>query len=217
MTRVLYRPPRLLETFGESVVQYYVLSEISDMDDKVRLRRGIVRSGRPRVITPHYFLNQSLDNFGEDAKRYFDEVLKRKDSMRILQYGLRFEKEELREEVLGGNVEELAEQIAKEAQDHLRELRGVMIGPDAFWEISLLVFLNELVNRSGPRNVRDLAAHGLLDLQEGIPWAVRNEIRDEFAAVNSREKAEALGVKLRDYGIFDQYEDLFFDLYQKFR
>jgi len=217
MTRVVYRPPRLLETFGETVVQYYVLSAVSDEDEKVRLRRGVVRSARPRVITPHFFLHEALDNFGEDARRYFADVLNRKDSMRIVQYGLRFEKEEHNEELLGGMVDDIAEQVAKDAQDNLRELRGVMVGPDPFWEVSLLVFLNELVNRSGPRNARELAARGLLDLESGVPWAVRNELRDDFAAVDSRDKAEALGKKLRDYGVFDEYEDRFFDLYQKYR
>ncbi|HQL10141.1 MAG TPA: hypothetical protein PLE35_11110 [Lentisphaeria bacterium] len=216
MTRVVYRPPRLLETFGETVVQYYVLSEVPDVDEKVRMRRGVVRSARPRVITPHYFLHEALDNFGEDARRYFGDVLNRKDSMRIVQYGLRFEKEEHNEELLGGMVDDIAEQVAKDAQDNLRELRGVMVGPDPFWEVSLLVFLNELVNRSGPRNARELAARGLLDLEGGVPWAVRNEIRDDFAAADSRDKAEALGKKLRDYGVFDEYEDRFFDLYQKY-
>lgn len=217
MTQVVYRPPRLLETFGETTVQYVVLSAVEDADDKVRLRRGRLRSARPRVITPHFFMHEALANFGEDARRYFAEVLNRKDSLRIVQYGLRFEKEEHNEELVSGMVEDVAEQVAKDAQDTLSELRGVMIGPDRFWELSLLVFLNELINRSGQHNAREMAAQGLLDLKGGVPWAVRNEIKDDFAAVDSRQKAEALGKKLRDYGVFDEYEDPFFDLYRRFR
>ena len=63
-------------------------------EEHVRLRRGIVRSSRPLVVAPQYYRSQMLENFGEDAKSYLDEVLSRQDSLRIIQYGLRFMKEE---------------------------------------------------------------------------------------------------------------------------
>jgi hypothetical protein len=44
-TRVVYSPPKLLETFGETVVRYYVLSELLDEVGAVRIRQGHVMAG----------------------------------------------------------------------------------------------------------------------------------------------------------------------------
>lgn len=217
MTQVVYRPPRLLETFGETAVYYSVLSEIFDSESKIRLRSGIVRAARPKVVTPHFFLNQALENFGPDARKYFADLLQRKDGARILQYGLAFQKEEHSEEVVGGEILEVADQIARDAQDNLTEVRGVIIGMDQFWEVSLLGFANDLIKRSAPFNAKEMSRQGLLNLDRGIPRAIQQELDDDFAVVDSRAKADELGKKLRDYGLFDEYEDRFFDLYKAVR
>ncbi|HPY90427.1 MAG TPA: hypothetical protein PLE92_03975 [Lentisphaeria bacterium] len=218
MTRVVYRPPRLLETFGETSVFYSVLSEIFVSDEsKIRLRNGVIRAARPKVITPHFLLNQALENFGPDARKYFADLLQRKDGTRILQYGLTLQKEEHSEEIIGGEILETADQIAREAQDNLTEVRGVIIGMDQFWEVSLLGFANDLIKRSAPYNAREMSRHGLFNLDQGIPRAIHQEIEADFAAANTRAKADDLGKKLRDYGLFDDYEDRFFELYKAVR
>ena len=64
-------PPKLLETFGETSVNYLVLSEDMDFSDKIRLRRVW---SVPRVHASSrrkYFLKQAVSNFGEDAKVLF--------------------------------------------------------------------------------------------------------------------------------------------------
>ena len=94
---------------------------------------------------------------------------------------------------------------------------GVVIGDDDHWEVSLLKFINEVVQRSLPHNARDMARRGLLQASSNnVPNAVRVELESEFrAAAGSRGKARELGEKLRSYGLFDEYEDRFFDLYRK--
>ena len=63
-TKVVYAPPKVLETFGETSVHYVMLAEVLDEVGKIRIRQGNVTAQRPRVIMPHYFVNQSLLNFG---------------------------------------------------------------------------------------------------------------------------------------------------------
>ena len=142
-TRIVYMPPKLLETFGETSVNYLVLSEDMDFPDKIRLRRGLVSAARPRIITPQYFLKQAVSNFGEDAKKYFSEVLNAKDTARFMEYGLVFKKQEYSEEVVSGQLQEIADQAARDAQDNLSELRGVIIAVDDTWEVSLLHFITQ--------------------------------------------------------------------------
>lgn len=219
LTKLVYMPPKLLETFGETNVVYNVVSAVESEGEsgRVRIRKGIVKAARPRVVTPHYYQQQMLENFGEDARGYLEKVLSRRDSLRIIQYGLCFEKEERSEEVVGGEVEEIANQIAANAQDELSVVQGVLTGPDGLWEVSLMVFINTLVQRSVPHNAHEMAGRGLFDLGGGIPMAVRQELDMDFSMVDTLSKADDLGRKLRDYGVFEAYEDRFFELYKKLR
>ena len=92
-----------------------------------------------------------------------------------------------------------------------------MIGLDRYWEVSLMTFINALVKQSVPGNARDMARDGLLGLDRGIPVAVRMEIDADFDNCDTLSKAEDLGRKLRDYGLFEQYEDRFYGLYMRLK
>ena len=81
-----------------------------------------------------------------------------------------------------------------------------------------MVFINALVRRSVPHTAHELANRGLLDLGlGGLPNAVIQEINDDFANADSLAKADDLGRKLRDYGIFETFEDRFYELYRRLR
>lgn len=215
-TRVVYAPPKLLETFGETVVRYYLVSELLDEVGKVRIRQGRVMAERPRVITPHFLLNQALENFGDDARKYLETFLSSQENLRIIEYGLRFRKEDHSQETVQGNVEEVAEQVAADARRLTTDVAGVVIGVDDHWEVSLLQFVSNLVKRSVPHNAQQMAGRGLLDLSSGTPNAVRVEIESEFReAEGSLDRVRRLGDKLRSYGLFEQYEDRFFALYRR--
>ncbi len=216
-TQIVYMPPKLLETFGESSVNYLIFSEDMDSPEKIRLRKGIVSAARPRIITPHYFMKNALENFGPEARKYFAEVLNSRDTARFMEYGLAFEKKEYNEELLSGQIMELASQAAKEAQDNISELRGVIIAVDDTWEISLLHFITELVKRSVPHHAREMSRKGLLDIGGGMPIAVRNELDQDFDACDTLNKAHNLAAKMRDYGVFDEFEDRFYELYKKLK
>ena len=80
-----------------------------------------------------------------------------------------------------------------------------------------MTFINALVKQSVPGNARDMARDGLLGLDRGIPVAVRMEIDADFDNCDTLSKAEDLGRKLRDYGLFEQYEDRFYSLYMRLK
>ena len=213
-TRIVYMPHKLLETFGETAVHYSLVTE--RQEGLLCLRTGVVKAARPRIITPHYLASQALANFGEDARKYFEDLLSRQEGAGILQYGLAFEKEEQSEQTISGNSVEVAEQIARTAQDNLSEIRGVLLGDERHWEIALVFFLKLLVNQSAPINAREMAGRGMFARHNGIPLGISDEIDADFHSCTTRQQADALGNKLRDYGIFDAYEDRFFQLYSRF-
>ena len=216
-TQIVYMPPKLLETFGETLVHYLVVAEDPDNPAQIHLHDGVVTAERPRIITPQYYRQRMVENFGEDAQRYFDEVLAKDTTARFLQYGLKFSKQEYHTHQVTGDLREIAEQAAKDAQDNLHELRGVIVGTNDTWEGSLLYFITQLVQRSLPYHARDIAQRGLLDLQDGVPAAVRMEIEDDLQNCTTLESARNLGAKLRDYGLFEQFEDRFYEVYRRVR
>lgn len=218
-TRIVYMPPKLIETFGESMVDYTLVCEDQDNPAAVRVRTGLVVAERPRIITPGCYMQEHIENFSPEARRYFEEVMARNDSARIIQYGLRFRKENSSEQVVSGNVGDVAEQAARDAQDDLTHIHGVIIGSDYAGEVSLMYFITELVKRSLPHNARDFARNGFLGRNDGgspVPL-LRARVLSDMAQCNSREAAEELGRRLRDAGCFELFEDEFFELYRKFR
>lgn len=213
-TRVVYNPRESLETFGETAIHYFLLSDLLDSVNQVRIRQGKILAERPRVITPKYFVSQALHNFGEEAQSYIEWLLNSAEGIRVLEYGLRFRKEEYSEEVVAGNIDEIGEQVAKQAEKNDHERCAVLIGVDDLWEVSLLKFFSDVIRGSAPHNFRDLAGRGLLDASSGnVPNAVRIEIESDFrTAEGDRDRVQQLGAKLRQYGLFDEYQDRFFGL-----
>ncbi|MFA6815815.1 MAG: hypothetical protein WCS73_05920 [Lentisphaeria bacterium] len=217
LTEIVYMPSKILETFGESRVKYLILSEDMENPSKICLRSGVVLAERPRIITPQYFIQQNIQNFNADARKYFSEVLSGKQRALFVQYGLNFRKEAYTEEFVMGQIQEIAHQAAGDAQDNLQEMRGVIIAPDDGWEISLMKFITELVQKSAPYHMQQLSRHGDLTLVGGVPKSVHNEIEKDFTVCNSLNKAKELGAKLRDYGIFENYEDRFYELFRRLK
>jgi len=213
-TRVVSSPKKVLETFGATAIQYHLLSDLLDDVGRVRIRRGKVVAERPQVITPSYYVSQALENFGKEAQEYVEGLLSSAAGVRILQYGLRFRKEEHSEETVQGNIEDVADQVTDDVHRDDGTLSAVLIGVDDLWEICLLKFLGDVIQSSAPHNFRELSSRGLLEASDGqVPNAVRVEIESDFrAAQGNHDRVQLLGRKLKKYGLFPQYEDRFYTL-----
>ncbi|MBT3377140.1 MAG: hypothetical protein HN742_41375 [Lentisphaerae bacterium] len=213
-TQVVSSPKKVLETFGATAIQYHLLSDLLDDVGKVRIRRGKIVAERPQVITPSYYINQALENFGKEAEQYIEGLRHTAAGMRFLQYGLKFRKEEHSEEVVQGDIGEVADQVSADVHRDDGTLSAVLIGVDDLWEICLLKFVGDVVQTSAPHNFRELSDRGLLDSSDGhVPNAVRVEIESDFRAAQGHyDQTQLLGQKLKKYGLFEQYEDRFYAL-----
>jgi hypothetical protein len=62
-------------------------------------------------------------------------------------------------------------------------------------------------------NVRDLERRRMFDLNPGVPSSIREEIEIAFSeAGRDHSKIKELGAKLQKHGVFNEYEDRFFEL-----
>lgn len=206
-TRVVLAPRQTLETFGTTTVRYHLLSELMDSVNQVRVREGKVFSERPQIITPSQF-RKMVQGFGEDAEEFLQKMAENGRIPRILRYGLQFGKAETHEEIINESIDSVAARLKDQVRDAGGGLSAVVVGADEMWEVSLLKFMVDYVERSVPSNLEDIATREREERQE-----LRREIEMDFlAAAADRSRVKSLGDKLQRYGLFEEYEDRFLAL-----
>lgn len=212
-TRLLVTPARRLETFGTTILNYHLITELLDSVDQIRIREGRIQAQRPQIMTPSSYAGSLLDGFGEEAEQYADWLRKHEGDLQILQYGFVIRKKEISEEIISDSLETVCERVCKRIASKDDPMAAVVVGVDEPWEVCLLKLMVDVIRESAPGNVRDIRRRHLLDDVGGVPRAVRNEIEADFAeAARNAELIKPLGNKLQKYGLFEEYEDRFYSL-----
>jgi hypothetical protein len=212
-TRLLRAPKKLLSTFGATNIEYHLVSPVEDLPNKTRLRRGHVTSERPAILTPE-LLRERFEGFGPDSNGFMDWLNQRhRDLLRALEY--RFKNKDFTTSVLSEAPHATALRIKEDLEARDVSQSAVIECPDAAWSLALMNFTLEQAARSFPVNVRDLETHGLFE--PGSNEARRRESEIERLFEQARADAlarSALSAKLKEYGLFEKYEDRFLSLYR---
>ena len=217
-TRVVLLPSRRLETFGATVLNYHLVSELMDTVDKVRIREGRIQAQRPQIITPPSMESSPLEGFGVEAERYVDWLREHSQDFRMLQYGFVISKQEGTEQVITDNIASVLERVEKDVREKGDPLAAVVAGVDSPWEVSLLKMMVEISGQSFPGNVREMERHNLFAVENGVPVVLRQELDADFqAASRNPNLISPLGKKLQQHGVFADYEDRFFALVKSSR
>lgn len=209
-TEILVLPPRRLETFGATVVDYHLVSELMDEVNGVRVREGRIQAFRPEILTPSAYMESILEGFQEEAAgRYTEWLRENAKDLLILRYGFRIRKEEVREQIVHDAVEAVVDRVRADLKARANPLGALVRGVDEPWEVCLVKLMVEMVQRSGPEHARVLRED---------PAGERHEIEAAFrAASRDRSKIAPLADLLRARGLFKDYEDRFFALVQSHR
>ena len=212
-TEVLVMPTRRLETFGATVLNYHMLSELMDTVNQVRIREGRIHAYRPQVLTPAHFASCLLEGFGHDAEEYVHWLRDNAADLQFLRYGFAVKKEVVSEQTVTEDIRSVAERVKRQVQERDDPLSAVLIGVDQPWEVCLIKLMVDVVRGSAPGNYRELKRSRMLDEEGGVPRAVRLELESDFqAAGRNPSLVRALGSKLQRYGLFEDYQDRFFAL-----
>ena len=162
-TRVIYAPYRRIESFGETRFNFRLVSEPMDSVGHCRVRSGWVEAGRPRILKPPTMREIETDGFSAEAARLFDWMREHGTPLRALvQYGFQFSRSDVQEEYLHEDIREVKERVLRETENSGDLLRAVIEGVDDAWEVSLLVFMIEMIQQSHEINIFDFKRHGLL-------------------------------------------------------
>ena len=211
-TEVLRAPKRRLATFGATRVLYHLLSPIDGGTGRTRVREGSVVSERPKILTADAF-KERFEGFGDDAAEYARWAAERyKDLLRALEYN--FRNQGMAARVVSEDPRQVADRMLADFDARGVEDRAVIRCPDGGWALALMGFTLEEAAKSFPGHVKDLERRGLFSPDRGEGDRRRREVEALFAgAAKSPAAREALGAKLREYGLFDEYEDRFLGLF----
>ncbi len=212
-TDVKLMPSRHLETFGSTILNYYLISELMDDPSRIRIREGKLEAGRPQIITPDAYAQTALEGFGEEARQYVEWLRAHEQDIRVLQYGYHLKQESFSENVISGSIDPVVDQIKKFVETKRDPLSAVVVGVDTPWDVCIVRLFWEVIQSSALFNIREMQSRKLFESDGGVPRGVRNDIDDAFKAANrDPSQINALGVKLHTLGLFKEYEDRFFSL-----
>lgn len=161
-TRTHVEPEGLIETFGSTVFDFTLVSELMDEVDRVRVRRGTLQAERPRIVTPDHYARIMLEGFGGQAREFADWLQEHGEDLKFLRYGFQFTKSNMSEKVIAGRIAKIVSEAAEEARASGDRRRAVIESIDEGWEVSLLKLAVETARRSAGGNVEEWKRRGLI-------------------------------------------------------
>ena len=215
-TEILVPPSGMLETFGNTLLNYVVVSELMDSVGKCHVRTGRMKLLKPQIITPSAYSEMLLDGFGEEARRYYEFLKANEDSIRILQYGYSLRQEAFSEQVVTDSLDAVLSRVVEETKAAEDPFAVVIKGVDDPWDVCLVKFFWMEANASAPFNIRELERAKASAEEDSLPPGVRGEVEEAFKRAQSNPSlVKELGAFLRRKGLFEHYQDRFFKLVRR--
>lgn len=161
-TQVILAPEQQIATFGNTSFNFYLITELMDRVDQVRVRNGKIHAERPQILTPEHYSRLLLEGFGDKAQRYVDQLRERLQNIAVLRYGFQFRKTDVTEETLRDSIGAVVNRTKRRVEDANEPLSAVIQGVDDAWEVCLLKFTIDMIERSSGGNLGDFRKRGLI-------------------------------------------------------
>lgn len=161
-TRVLYAPERRIATFGETSFRFFLVTELMDQVNQVRVRDGRLHAERPQLITPGHIQRMLVEGFGERAQEFVGWLRDHAPQLAVLKYGFQFRKTDMSDQIIHSPVAEVVARLRAEVERAEDPLSAIIEGVDEGWEICLLKFAADMIQDSSGDNLGDFRQRGLL-------------------------------------------------------
>ncbi|PYK38078.1 MAG: hypothetical protein DME49_09130 [Verrucomicrobia bacterium] len=161
-TQVILAPQRQIATFGSTSFHFYLISELMDRVNEVRVRNGKIHADRPQILTPEHFSRLLLEGFGDKAQRYVDQLREQARNFAVLRYGFQFRKTDVTERMFRDPLDAVIARTKSQVEDMEEPLSAIIQGVDDAWEVCLLKFTIDMIERSSGGNLGDFRKRGLL-------------------------------------------------------
>jgi hypothetical protein len=207
-TELITSPSSRLETFGDTVVNYYLVCQQMDSIDKVVVREGHLKALKPAIIMPQSLGQMDVGDLGEDARQYADWLAEHANELRILQYGFTLQKQELKEYTVTDHIDNVLERVKMDVDALDDPLSSILVGVDDPWQVCLMKLMVELVQHSAQGNIQDFQQQSL-DLNKRL---IDNIDQTFLDASRNPSQINDLAETLKQNGLWEKYEDRFFAL-----
>lgn len=161
-TRVILAPERRIETFGNTCFRFFLVTELMDSVNQVRVRDGRLHAERPQILAPQHYAKLLLEGFGEKAREYIEWLERHPGAGTFLKYGFAFRKTDMSEQVIHSPMEQVLDRVRKRVESDQEPLSAIIQGVDDGWEVCLLKFATDMIQKSAGGNLGDLRNRGLL-------------------------------------------------------
>ncbi len=209
-TELIRAPRRELDTFGSSIIDYYVVTEL--VGNLSVVRDGKVIAERPKIVTPVYLVN--VEGFSEQARKYIDMMARERPYESGIFY--RYKNQPKGMNVVSEPVRQVINKLNSQIEEERNPLSTIIRGVEELWDVSLLMFIYELTTKSVRTNMTEFNRRGFLDIDaSGVPQGARDYIEELFEqARGNLSRAPELVVELNRWNLFPEYQDRFFGLFR---
>ena len=161
-TQVILAPQGRIATFGSTSFRFYLISELMDRANEIRVRDGRIHADRPQILTTEHFSRLLLEGFGDKAEKYIEQLRDRAATDRGPTLRLPVRKTDVTERMFRDPLDTVIARTKSEVE-HLEEpLSAVIQGVDDAWEVCLLKFTIDMIERSSGGNLGDFRKRGLI-------------------------------------------------------
>ncbi|MCC3144512.1 hypothetical protein LJ207_04140 [Halanaerobium sp. Z-7514] len=231
-TEILLEPEDLISTSHDTTLHYFVLSEPYYLEEfpeegpETKVREGKITWEKPKLLTPDYMINMS--GFSGEAKKAMQMIANDNPDLAGLLYKMNYRKQSISTFTISREIEKAQEEIEKERINDEDNLTVIIKGVDELWDVSLMKFIQSLMLKSAYKSqLPYYEEKGYLSTDEegysvvtrnleGLPIAASEEIERMFEMVKKGEEDPArLKRELDRWGVFNAYQDRFFDLFKE--
>lgn len=161
-TRILHEPDRRIDTFGTTRFSFTILTEPMDGLGACRVREGRIEAGSPSIVTPEMIRDMNFEGFGDQAERFARWWKAHGPDLAIMRYGFTFRKTDVSEHEVHDPVEDIRARLVEQARRGGDPLLAVLEGVEDTWEVSLLKFSMDMIQKSQNINLFDFKRKGML-------------------------------------------------------
>jgi hypothetical protein len=161
-TQVIVTPERRIESFGSVNFRFYLISELMDQVNQVRVRDGHIHAERPQIMTPDNCARLFLEGFGEPAEKFAAWLERQRENVALLKYGFQFRKSGVVENIVHSPLADVVERVRDQVTASMEPTSAIIQGVDEAWEVCLMKFTMELVQQSAGDNIGDFRKRGLI-------------------------------------------------------
>lgn len=161
-TEVLKAPDHRIATFGQTSFRFFLITELMDSSSEIRVRDGKIEAERPQIIAPGNYSRLLLEGFGEQARQFAEWLRHRAADTAILKYGFQFRKTDVRENVMRAPLAQVVDNVRASVRASDDPLSAIIRGVDDAWEVCLLKFTVDLVQRSARDNLGEFRRRGMV-------------------------------------------------------